>query len=88
MGRTLSVDSTISTTSTSCENATQKPSEPLGMIALLSDPVLRAICTTGFALSFIAGGFDALFVLFCYTSIKDGGLSLPVSKSNESSKTF
>lgn len=54
------------------------------MIALVSDPVLRAVCTTGFALAFIAGGFDALFVLFCYTSIQDGGLSLPVSKPNES----
>ena len=58
------------------------------MIALLSDPVLRAVCTTGFALAFIAGGFDALFVLFCYTSISDGGLSLPVSEHDESSRTF
>ena len=87
MGRSPSVDSTMSATSTLCGNVTPNQSEPLGMIALLSDPVLRAVCMTGFALAFVAGGFDAIFVLFCYTSIKDGGLSLPVSKPYESSRT-
>lgn len=42
-------------------------------------PVIRALCGSGFALSFVSGGFDVIFVLYCYSAVKDGGLALPVS---------
>jgi len=43
-------------------------------------PVIRALCGSGFALSFVSGGFDVIFVLYCYSAVKDGGLALPASQ--------
>lgn len=54
-------------------------SESFTMRSLLSRPVIRALCGSGFALSFIAQGFDVIFVLYCHSAVKDGGLGLPVS---------
>ncbi|OSD01624.1 MFS general substrate transporter [Trametes coccinea BRFM310] len=53
----------------------EKPSEPASVKHLLSIPVVRALCLSGAGLSFIATGFDVTFVLFCYTSIQQGGLA-------------
>ncbi|KAL1947733.1 hypothetical protein VTO73DRAFT_13457 [Trametes versicolor] len=53
----------------------EKPSEPASVSHLLSIPVVRALCLSGAALSFIATGFDVTFVLFCYTSLQQGGLA-------------
>jgi len=55
-------------------------SEPHSMNSLLSKPIIRALCGSAFALSFISSGFDVIFVLYCYSAVKDGGLSLPVSR--------
>jgi len=55
-------------------------SESFTMRSLLSRPGIRALCGSGFALSFVVGGFDVIFVLYCYSAIKDGGLALPVSQ--------
>jgi len=41
-------------------------------------PSIRALCTSALVLSFLATGFDVLFVLFCFMPIKQGGLGLPV----------
>lgn len=46
--------------------------------SLLSDPVIRALSTSGFALCFIATAFDVVFVLFCYSPIHVGGLAFSV----------
>jgi hypothetical protein len=53
-------------------------SEPHGFKALLSKPVIRALCGSGFALAFLAGGFEVVFVLYCYSAVENGGLGLPV----------
>jgi len=55
-----------------------KPSEPHSFASLLSMPVIRALCGSGFALSFLVGGFEVLFVLYCYSAIENGGLGLSV----------
>ncbi|KAF8350832.1 major facilitator superfamily domain-containing protein [Amanita rubescens] len=47
---------------------------------LLSIPSIRALCASSCALSFIATGFDVLFVLFCYTPISSGGLGFSTSQ--------
>ncbi|KAI0831192.1 MFS general substrate transporter [Trametes gibbosa] len=53
----------------------EKPSEPASVSQLLSIPVVRALCLSGAGLSFITTGFDVTFVLFCYTSLPQGGLA-------------
>jgi len=50
----------------------------VGMFALLAIPTVRALTASGFALSFLAGAFDVVFVLFCYSPISTGGLGFPV----------
>ena len=49
--------------------------------SLLRLPVLRALCISGCALSFVGSAFDVVFVLFCYSPIKSGGLAFSVSRS-------
>jgi len=46
---------------------------------LLAVPIIRALCASGCALSFISAAFDVLFVLFCYTPVVSGGLGFSVS---------
>lgn len=46
--------------------------------ALLRLPVIRALCFSGCALSFVGSAFDVVFVLFCYSPIQMGGLSFSV----------
>ncbi|KAI0664917.1 MFS general substrate transporter [Cubamyces menziesii] len=53
----------------------EKPSGPASVQQLLKIPVVRALCLSGAGLSFIATGFDVTFVLFCYTSLPQGGLA-------------
>ncbi|KAF8590442.1 MFS general substrate transporter [Ramaria rubella] len=50
------------------------------MFGLLAIPVVRALAISSFALSFLSGGFDVLFVLFCYSSISAGGLGYSASQ--------
>ncbi|KAF5367225.1 hypothetical protein D9757_012229 [Collybiopsis confluens] len=42
---------------------------------LLNIPIIRALSASAFALNFIGTAWDVLFVLFCYTPIRNGGLS-------------
>ncbi|KZT11407.1 MFS general substrate transporter [Laetiporus sulphureus 93-53] len=53
----------------------EKPAEPAGVRALLSIPLVKALCLSGFALSFLNTGFDVTFVLFSYSAIERGGLN-------------
>ncbi|KAI0637079.1 MFS general substrate transporter [Trametes polyzona] len=53
----------------------EKPPQPASISQLLSIPLVRALCLSGAGLSFIATGFDVTFVLFCYTSLEQGGLA-------------
>jgi len=48
--------------------------------SLWSLPILRAVCISGFTLSFVGTAFDVVFVLFCYSPIANGGLSFSVSQ--------
>lgn len=52
--------------------------EAPGVRALLSLPVMRTLCVSGCALSFVGTAFDVVFVLFCYSPIRSGGLSFSV----------
>ena len=56
------------------EDEKPKPSA----ISLLRQPVIRALCTSGCALSFVGTAFDVVFVLFCYSPIETGGLAFSV----------
>ncbi|KAI5122039.1 hypothetical protein M0805_006024 [Coniferiporia weirii] len=47
---------------------------------LLRLPVMRSICISGCALSFVGTAFDVVFVLFCYCPVQSGGLSFSVSQ--------
>lgn len=53
----------------------EKPSQPASIRYLLSIPLIRALCLSGAGLSFITTAFDVTFVLFCYTSLPQGGLA-------------
>ncbi|KAF5367210.1 hypothetical protein D9757_012213 [Collybiopsis confluens] len=46
---------------------------------LLNIPIIRALSASAFALNFIGTAWDVLFVLFCYTPIRNGGLSFSPS---------
>ena len=46
---------------------------------LLRLPLMRAVCISGCALSFVGSAFDVVFVLFCYSSVKMGGLGFSVN---------
>ncbi|EJD05792.1 MFS general substrate transporter [Fomitiporia mediterranea MF3/22] len=48
--------------------------------SLLRIPVIRAVCLSGCALSFVGSAFDVVFVLFCYSPVNSGGLSFSVSQ--------
>ncbi|KAI1795984.1 MFS general substrate transporter [Ganoderma leucocontextum] len=58
----------------------EKPSQPASIRYLLSIPLIRALCLSGAGLSFIATGFDVTFVLFCYTSLPQGGLAFDATQ--------
>lgn len=65
------------------QDASEMP-QSYDMRSLLSKPIIRALCGSGFALSFVSSGFDVIFVLYCYSAVNDGGLALPVSRGLES----
>ncbi|KZP26906.1 MFS general substrate transporter [Athelia psychrophila] len=50
--------------------------EPLGAKALLANPAMVALCTSGSVMCFQDSGFQVVFVLFAYTSVLNGGLGL------------
>ncbi|KAH7909720.1 major facilitator superfamily domain-containing protein [Hygrophoropsis aurantiaca] len=54
--------------------------KPLSVGDLLSKPIISALASSGFALSFIATSFDVVFVLFCYSPIQAGGLAFSASQ--------
>ncbi|RDB20946.1 Endothelin-converting enzyme 1 [Hypsizygus marmoreus] len=58
----------------------QSVCEPHTVRKLFSIPVIRALCISGFALSFISTAFDVVFVLFCYSPISNGGLGFSESE--------
>ncbi|KAI0748012.1 MFS general substrate transporter [Daedaleopsis nitida] len=60
--------------------AFEKPAQPATVRHLLTIPLVRALCLSGAGLSFIATGFDVTFVLFCYTSIPQGGLAFDATQ--------
>ncbi|KAH9934807.1 MFS general substrate transporter [Fomitopsis serialis] len=53
----------------------EKPPQPAGIRYLLSIPLIKALCFSGFALAFLNTGFDVTFVLFSYSAIERGGLN-------------
>ena len=48
-------------------------------LQLLQQPLMRSLCASGCALSFVGTAFDVVFVLFCYSPVEAGGLSFSVS---------
>jgi len=55
-------------------NAHHPPANYWTIRILLSIPAVRDLTLSQLMLSFVAGGFDVLFVLFCYLPIQSGGL--------------
>ncbi|KAF9262152.1 MFS general substrate transporter [Marasmius fiardii PR-910] len=45
---------------------------------LLSIPIFRSICASAFSLSFLTVSFEVVFVLFCYSPVREGGLGLSI----------
>jgi hypothetical protein len=52
--------------------------QPRNTRELFSVPIIRALCLSGCALSFISTSFDVVFVLFCFSPIDLGGLGFSV----------
>ncbi|KAI0916406.1 hypothetical protein AcV5_006893 [Taiwanofungus camphoratus] len=55
-------------------------SKTLGVKALISIPVIRAVCSLSAALGFVASCFNTVLVLQAYTPIESGGLALSPSQ--------
>ncbi|KAH7929785.1 MFS general substrate transporter [Leucogyrophana mollusca] len=60
--------------------STPPPAETMSVGKLLSMPIISALASSGFALSFIATSFDVVFVLFCYSPVSTGGLAFSASQ--------
>ncbi|KAG6832687.1 hypothetical protein H0H92_012259 [Tricholoma furcatifolium] len=82
--RHMNIDSPSSTPdtygATGIQDATSSAPPSISVAGLLSNPVIRALSTSGFALCFIATAFDVVFVLFCYSPIETGGLAFSASQ--------
>ncbi|KAG1835668.1 major facilitator superfamily domain-containing protein [Suillus variegatus] len=75
-----SVSPNASTNSDSVTTAPALPEKPLSVSKLLSVPIISALALSGFMLSYIGTSFDVVFVLFCYSPIKSGGLAFSASQ--------
>lgn len=60
--------------------STADSDSPPTVLQLLRLPLMRSVCISGCALSFVGSAFDVVFVLFCYSSVKMGGLGFSVSR--------
>ncbi|KZP32639.1 MFS general substrate transporter [Athelia psychrophila] len=66
-----------SSSDTLCEfEETSNSDAPLSTSQLLANPIISALSSSGFALSFLSSGFEELYVLVCFTNIEHGGLGL------------
>ncbi|EAU88341.2 hypothetical protein CC1G_05107 [Coprinopsis cinerea okayama7 len=54
--------------------------ERITMKELLKVPIMRSLTISGASLCFTATAFDAVFVLFCYTAVAEGGLGFSTSQ--------
>ncbi|KAG6845223.1 hypothetical protein H0H87_012215 [Tephrocybe sp. NHM501043] len=70
----------VSYGATDTQDAELSAPPPPSIASLLSNPVIRALSTSGFALCFVATAFDVVFVLFCYSPIETGGLAFSASQ--------
>ncbi|KAI0689432.1 MFS general substrate transporter [Cytidiella melzeri] len=73
-------DSISSPSSPTFDSISEKPLQSTGLKDLLSIPVIRALCLSGLALSFINTSFDVIFVLYCYSPIHTGGLAFTAAE--------
>jgi hypothetical protein len=46
---------------------------------LLTDGLIRSLCSSGFALTLLATSFEVVFVLFCFSPVSAGGLAFPAA---------
>ncbi|KAG2115131.1 major facilitator superfamily domain-containing protein [Suillus discolor] len=75
-----SISPNASTNGDSVTTAPALPEKPLSVSKLLSVPIISALALSGFMLSYIGTSFDVVFVLFCYSPIKSGGLAFSASQ--------
>ncbi|KAJ4488469.1 major facilitator superfamily multidrug-resistance, DHA1 sub-family, partial [Lentinula aciculospora] len=54
--------------------------KPLSTKDLLANQMIRCLCMSACFLSFVTTAFDVIFVLFCFTPIRKGGLGLETSQ--------
>ncbi|QRV89502.1 major facilitator superfamily transporter [Ceratobasidium sp. AG-Ba] len=56
------------------------PKHDFSISGLLANKAIRTLCASSFFMSFIAMGYDVLFVLFAYSPIHEGGLGFHPSQ--------
>ncbi|KAG9127535.1 hypothetical protein FRC07_012551 [Ceratobasidium sp. 392] len=56
------------------------PKHDFSIIGLLENKAIRTLCVSSFFMSFIAMGYDVVFVLFAYSPIHEGGLGFDPSQ--------
>ncbi|KAJ7270916.1 major facilitator superfamily domain-containing protein [Mycena rebaudengoi] len=65
---------------TLAENPASSDTESMGMFRLLSIHPIRILATSSAALAFLDVGFQVVFIFFCYTPIKTGGLGFSATE--------
>ncbi|KAI0811272.1 MFS general substrate transporter [Irpex lacteus] len=73
-------DSISSPSSPTFDSLSEKSPQSYGIKDLLAIPVIRALCLSGLALSGINTAFDVIFVLYCYSPIRTGGLAFTATE--------
>ncbi|KAG9089824.1 hypothetical protein FRC06_001373 [Ceratobasidium sp. 370] len=56
------------------------PKHDFSITGLLANKAIRTLCASSFFMSFIAMGYDVVFVLFAYSPIHEGGLGFDPSQ--------
>ncbi|EKM55532.1 uncharacterized protein PHACADRAFT_256226 [Phanerochaete carnosa HHB-10118-sp] len=58
----------------------EKLQQPASIGSLFANPLIRALCLSGGALSFTNTAFDVIFVLYCYTPVNTGGIAFTAAE--------
>ncbi|TFK42727.1 major facilitator superfamily domain-containing protein [Crucibulum laeve] len=76
----LPTDNTGTTSYSAIDYPDQFHNEKYSIKKILRIPIIRAVCISGCALSFVSTAFDVVFVLFCYSPITKGGLAFSTTQ--------
>lgn len=76
----VGTDRSLSKSPSSLNNSATSTPKDFTLKQLFDIPIIRALCASGWALSFISTAFDVLFVLFCFSPVSAGGLGFSTSE--------